>query len=67
MGSLGKKPCRIESGLFGINSTNLVNPQPNTIAYVNDMPEISFFPRKPVYMPKTLVIPMNQRPFPIPE
>ena len=64
---LAKNPVDIESGLFGINSTNLVNPQPNTIAYVNELPEISFFPRKPVYMPKSLVIPMNQRPFPIPE
>lgn len=64
---LAQNPVDIESGLFGIDSTNLVNPRPPTIAHVNALPDISFFPRKPLHMPKPLVIPMDQRPFPIPE
>ena len=64
---LAQNPVDIESRLFGINSTNLVDPAPPTIAHVNDLPNIAFFPRKPLYMPKPLIIEMNQRPYPIPE
>ena len=64
---LSRNPTDIESNLFGINSTNLVNPAEPTIAEINRMPNVAFFPRKPVYLPKPLIIENNQRPFPIPE
>ena len=57
----------IESGLFGINSTNLVNPQPPVIAEINKMEDSSFFERKPVYLPDPLVHSITERPFPVPQ
>ena len=64
---LARNPIDIESNLFGINSTNLVNPAKPTIAEINNLPNVAFFPRKPVYLPKPLFIQNDQRPFPIPE
>ena len=64
---LAQNPVDIESNLFGINSTNLVNPAAPTIAEVNKLPNVAFFERKPVYLPKPLVVQNDQRPFPIPE
>ena len=63
---LSQNPVDIESGLFGINSTNLVDPQPPVIAEVNNMQNVAFFPRKPVYLPDPLVQSVTQRPFPVP-
>lgn len=60
---LAQNPVDIESGLFGINSSNLVEPAAPTIAKVNDMPSLAFFERNALYMPTPLVIPLNQRPF----
>ena len=56
----------IESSLFGINSTNLVNPQAPVEPKLKKLPEKSFFERLPMYMPEPLVIERNQRPFPTP-
>ena len=64
---LSRNPVDIESGLFGINSTNLVDPQPRVIAEINNMQQVSFFPRKPVYLPDPLVQSATQRPFPVPK
>jgi hypothetical protein len=64
--TLSYNPVDIESSLYGINSTNLVynvepvNPQLKTI------PDVSYFDRLPMIMPKPLVVEKNQRPFPIP-
>lgn len=55
----------IESGLFGINSTNLVNPQKPIKPELKRIPTSVFFDRLPVHMPKPLVIEHNQRPYPI--
>jgi len=57
----------IESSLFGINSTNLVNPQSPVIPHLIQLPNVSYFDRLPVYMPEPLVIEKSQRPFPIPK
>ena len=65
--TLSKNPVEIESALFGINSTNLVNPQPSVKPQLNTIPMQSFFQRTPMIMPKPLVMEHNQRPFPIPE
>jgi hypothetical protein len=56
----------IESALFGINSSNLVNPQAPVKPSLKQLPERSFFNRMPMYMPEPMVIEKNQRPFPIP-
>ena len=63
---LSKNPVQIESALFGINSTNLVNPQPNVKAELNQLPTACFFERSATYMPEPLVVEKHQRPFPVP-
>jgi hypothetical protein len=63
--TLSHNPVDIESALFGINSTNLVNPQPPIRPQLKKVPTSIFFERIPVHMPKPLVIENNQRPYPI--
>tara|TARA_Y100001935_G_scaffold240453_1_gene228974 strand:+ start:129 stop:485 length:357 start_codon:yes stop_codon:yes gene_type:complete len=60
--ALSTNPIDIESALFGINSTNLETPKPNTIAHLKKLPEKDFFVRLPMIMPHNLVIENNQRP-----
>lgn len=53
----------IETALFGISSTNLVNPQPRVEPELKRLPEIKYFDRLPkLIMPMPLVIENNQRP-----
>jgi hypothetical protein len=63
--TLSKNPIEIESMLFGINSTNLVNPQKPIKPELKRIPTSIFFNRLPVHMPKPLVVENNQRPYPI--
>ena len=63
--SFSKNSVDIESALFGINSTNLVEPQAPVVPQLKQLPEYSFFDRLPLIMPTPLVIEKNQRPFPI--
>ena len=63
--TLSNNPIEIESALFGINSTNLVNPQQPVEPNLKTIPEISFFERTQVIMPKPLIMQNRQRPFPI--
>ena len=65
--TLSNNPVEIESSLFGINSTNLVSPQPQVNPQLKTIPMKQFFQRTPMIMPKPLVIEHNQRPFPVPE
>ena len=65
--TLSNNPVEIESCLFGINSTNLVNPQPAVKPQLKTVPMKSYFSKTPLIMPKDLVVYKNQRPFPIPE
>jgi len=60
--TFSKNPVEIESSLFGINSTNLETPKPNTIAHLKKLPQKDFFDRLPMIMPHNLVIENNQRP-----
>jgi hypothetical protein len=55
----------IESALFGINSTNLVEPQKPVVPELTQLPEVSFFGRMQLVMPDPLVIEKSQRPFPV--
>lgn len=57
----------IESALFGINSTNLVNPQAPVRPDLITLPEVCYFNTLPVYIPEPLVVEKAQRPFPIPK
>tara|TARA_Y100001937_G_C7108890_1_gene326501 strand:- start:453 stop:812 length:360 start_codon:yes stop_codon:yes gene_type:complete len=62
---LSKNPVEIESMLFGINSTNLVNPQAEVKPKLKKLPERTFFERPQLIMPAPLVIENNQRPLPL--
>lgn len=54
-----------ESFLFGINSTNLVNPAPCFVPEIAQLNSANIYDKGPVYIPEPLVIEKNQRPFPI--
>ena len=58
-------PVEIESALFGINSTNLVTPQPPVNPQLKQVPEKSFIEKIPLIMPDPLTVEKDQRPFPI--
>ena len=64
--TLSYNPADIESFLFGINSTNLVNPAPCFVPEITKLSSANIYENKPVYMPEPLVIEKNQRPLPIP-
>lgn len=53
----------IESALFGINSTNLVDPQAPVVPQLKQLPEVKFFERMAVFMPEPLVVEKASRPF----
>jgi hypothetical protein len=55
-----------ESFLFGINSTNLVNPAPCFVPEIVKLNSANIYEKKPTFIPEPLVIEKNQRPFPIP-
>jgi hypothetical protein len=63
--TLSHNPIDIESALFGINSTNLVQPQKPIKPDLKRIPTSVFFDRLTVFMPKPLVIENDQRPYPI--
>jgi len=52
----------IESFLFGINSTNLVNPTTTFDPKLNKLDSINFFNKNNTIIPEPLVIEKNQRP-----
>ena len=53
----------IESALFGINSTNLVEPQAPVVPQLKQLPEVKFFDRMAMFMPEPLVVEKAARPF----
>jgi len=64
--TLSHNPADIESFLFGINSTNLVNPAPPLTPELKCLQTANIFKRPDIIMPVPLVVPKNQRPFVIP-
>ena len=54
----------IESALFGINASNLINPEKPVVPYLTQLPSISYFEKLPTFMPEPLIVEKNQRPFP---
>jgi hypothetical protein len=65
---LSNNAVQIESFLFGINATNLVNPAPHHIVpELKPLGTVNFFEKsKVVQVPIPLVIEKFQRPFPCP-
>lgn len=53
----------IESFLFGINSTNLVNPAGPLTPQIKCLQDKDLWQKTPTIMPVPLVIPKDQRPF----
>ena len=59
---LSKNSTDCESFLFGINSSNLVNPTPKVSVQLNCLPGLSFYSRLQPLLPQPLVIENCQRP-----
>lgn len=63
---MANNPQDIESMLFGIGSTNLVEPQSPVQPNLKSLPELSIVDRRvPLILPKQLVVQKDQRPYPI--
>lgn len=54
-----------ESFLFGINSTNLVNPAPCFVPEIIKLNSTNIYEKTPTYIPEPLVIEKKQRPLPL--
>lgn len=63
--TLSHNAVDIETFLFGINSTNLVNPATPLTPKLKNLNSAHVFENKPVIMPIPQAIPKFQRPFPI--
>lgn len=55
-----------ESFLFGINSTNLVNPAPCFYPEIAKLDSVNIFEKQATLIPEPLVVRKDQRPFPVP-
>jgi hypothetical protein len=55
-----------ESFLFGINSTNLVNPAPIFHPEIAQLSQVNIYKTRPTLMPEPLVQSKTQRPYPTP-
>lgn len=53
----------IESKLLGIDSNNLVNPRPQTVAQLKSLPDTSFFDRPKLINSTSVSQDNSQRPF----
>jgi len=65
LNKLSHNPIQIESFLFGINSTNLVNPEPVLVPELKCLETANIYRKQATIMPAPLVIERN-RPFPCP-
>ena len=63
--TLSHNAVDIETFLFGINSTNLVNPAPPLTPDLKSLQQANVFKSRPIIMPIPQAIPKHQRPFPI--
>lgn len=59
---LSHNACDIESALFGINSSNLENPQPSVTTENKTLKSVSFFNKNNVVMPYDFKNVLNDRP-----
>ena len=65
MNTFSHNPADIESFLWGINSTNLVSPQPCLVPEFKTLHSANIFEKEVVWIPEPLVIESKQRTFPI--
>ena len=63
---LSNNAADTESFLFGINSTNLVNPAPCFEPNITQLCDANIYNKGPVFVPEPLTIEKDQRPFPVP-
>jgi hypothetical protein len=63
--TLSSNPADIESFLFGINSTNLVNPAPCLTPELKCLKMANVFKLPDIIMPVPLTVPKGQRPSPL--
>lgn len=59
---LANNSCDVESLLFGIGSTNLVQPRPEVVPIISQLKSLNVIDRLPVLLPAPLVVDLNQRP-----
>ena len=63
---LSSNAADIESFLFGVNSSNLVNPAPIFSPELTKHEFVNIYEKTPVYIPEPLVVQKSHRPLPIP-
>lgn len=63
--TLSYNPVDIETYLFGIGSTDLVNKRETIRPDLRKVETISYFDRIQMIMPEPLIVEKNQRPFPV--
>jgi len=63
--NLSENACDIETQLFGIGSTNLVNPKPHVQPDIKPLQSLNIIDRLPTIIPSPLVVENNQRPRPL--
>ena len=63
--SLSDNACDIESQLFGIGSTNLVQAKGHVVPEIRPVESLSIMQRIPIILPDTLTVQHNQRPYPM--
>ena len=63
--NLSSNACDIESQLFGIGSTNLVNPKKHVQPKFHDVKSLNMIDRLPMVIPEPLIVEKNQRPYPM--
>jgi hypothetical protein len=64
---LSNNAVDIESFLFGVNSTNLVESKPPCLVpELTHLSSANLYESEPTYIPEPLVVEKNQRPFPAP-
>ena len=63
--TLSGNPADIESFLWGINSTNLVNRAADLTPELKTLDSANVFKKSPIIMPIPQAIPKYQRPFPL--
>lgn len=64
--TLSKNSTDIESFLFGVGANNLIDPKGCLTPELNCLQSANLFKLPDVYMPVPLVVPKDQRPFPVP-
>ena len=65
--TLSHNPVDIETFLFGIGSTNLVNPVKHLTPELKCLNSANLFKKQDIIMPIPLAASKTQRPFPVPQ